>query len=204
MPSTTVGDLVFRNLNDLESFTRKKLNSQDFSGTDIFWKDLVLRHPNAKEKIGAGFKTLLREKNQWGNAYVTFIERIDGSIVDISVLKCAKAKDTSDKAKLLQAMRVAIVPSILRFKKTKPLDCEECGEVYRPEIHHVIPFKDLSETFLKKHLAPVAFDSCAFTFRPIFKKQDEDFKNKWIHYHDKHSKLQVLCKNCHIKKRQAP
>jgi hypothetical protein len=56
---------------------------------------MVLRHPDAADKIGAGVAAfIVRRKTRMGNTYPElFVERIDGTTIDVSWRKCEKGMD---------------------------------------------------------------------------------------------------------------
>ena len=66
-------------------------DEQDVEGNDFEdLRILIEKHPRSREKIGSGIKRIFRAKTKHG-ASCFWIERIDGTKVDFSYLKCIDA-----------------------------------------------------------------------------------------------------------------
>lgn len=49
---------------------------------------------------------------------------------------------------------------------------------------------------------PTNFADCDVYKLTIFKDKNEDFKNEWIEYHNKNCNLQILCRDCNLRKKK--
>lgn len=142
------------------------------------------------------------------------IRRIDGSEIDFSWVKCSKSDITSTKqdlvSDLISSMRYAIKDDMIKFKKShKKLRCKFCkneNESYENyHVDHDNPsFKTIKDNFLKitKLHKPTSFDDCNLSHIKIFKKQDKCFENEWVSYHNKHCNMQILCRDCNLRKKR--
>lgn len=80
---------------------------------------------------------------------------------------------------------------------------ESCNNFH---VDHDNPsFKNLRDNFLEVNFKeiPKTFIDCDLYKSKIFKKEDEDFKNKWINYHNNNCNLQILCKKCNLSKKRS-
>jgi hypothetical protein len=117
MSSLVIGSYSFKSKKDAEEFTRAQL--RDFHEQDKYWKDLVDRHPERDEKIGPGIKRMFVTQNPLNRSALQLnIERVDGTVVDISWRYCISAKGQSTHSRLLSAMRRSIVDQIHGFRAT--------------------------------------------------------------------------------------
>ena len=76
--------------------------------------------------------------------------------------------------------------------------CNSCGIVGSDFDcdHFGVEFKEISENFIEKNgvCSSFASDECFTCFA------NDEYKNKWINYHNGVAKLQLLCLGCHKNK----
>lgn len=176
--------------------------------------DLTLKDPWHSKKSICG---LYFKKNKYfgvsnyKNGITLICEDTTGLIESVSYNNALKYKYNVGKkyaidSELKRAMRDAISPDILKFAlshKDKIMMCGNCKKQITVENSHVdhdinhVSFKSLVEDFCKtKKKLPTDFDWNE-TGRE-FKKEDIEFKNEWINYHNKNSKLRMLCVKCNL------
>ena len=201
-----VGNITFKNKTLLEKSTREKLKSLigktiDSNHCDfIYLKDLLNRHRDPLNKIGAGIKAFRVTKdtlNKKGTAISVI--RIDNTEVDFSWVRCCTQRWKDESDFVIDAMRMATLQTRPYFKKR----CEKCKTHEGPfEAHHSdIPFRTIADNFLKQHpeILEAKLTNGAGTF---FHKDSNDIAQLWIDYHDTVVRWQYLCKICHNKEDQ--
>ena len=211
-----IGKLEFKTKKECEDYTRNIINTlgcckinkdhKNFS----FFNDLLKNHSEYNDKKGVGIKYFYIQPNALNKkCYATLIKRLDGSKIDFSWLYCCKFKTYTNNHDLIQAMRQAIRHDIIKYKKQSKLICNFCSVDDKPysnyHVDHDEPsFKTLTDNFLQstKKQIPSSFGGCETTHVTIFNDEDEDFENEWNTYHNKHCNLQILCKDCNLKKKK--
>ena len=136
------------------------------------------------------------------------IKRLDESIIDFSWVYCCQFKVRSSTTNLYTAMRQAIAPDMVKFKKDqKELICSLCNisnlEYSKFHVdHNDPPFRTIRDNYnsLPGTIIPLNFDDCPQTYLSIFREEDSSFKNDWIKYHNENCTLQILCRECNLKK----
>jgi hypothetical protein len=94
-----IGSMVFSTKAKAEAYYKGIFSSYS-DGQDVGSKDfeelckLIEKHPNSVGKVGNGIKRIFRGKTQHG-ASCFWIERMDGTKVDFSSLKCIDAAGES-------------------------------------------------------------------------------------------------------------
>lgn len=117
----SVNGITFPTQGALRNYLRDILSSYDHGETlsgehFAFVRDLIDRHPRAKEKIGCGIRSIFVQTNPIFRKQKQFwIERNDGSKTDFSFEKCLSARDRM--ADFKSACRTAIAPDVIQFKK---------------------------------------------------------------------------------------
>ena len=105
-------------------------------------------------------------------------------------------------------MRQAIAPDMVKLKKEQiGLKCSLCNistldySDYHVD-HNDPPFRTIRYNYssLNGLMIPSNFDSCPQTYLTIFREEDSLFKNNWIQYHNDNCTLQILCRECNLKK----
>ena len=107
----------------------------------------VKGYPNYEEKVKDLKDIKIRNNKKYKKQKEVFIEKEDGSIIDISILK--KCITSSESNNLNIAMRSAIENQIEEYRKGKELKCELCGSKSKQEVDHVNQlFVGLYEKFI--------------------------------------------------------
>ena len=208
-----IGDLSFKSKKDCENYTRTLIHSLGCCEIKkehpeyIFFKNLIQRHPNSDEKVGAGIDFFYIEPNPMMKKYYqTMIRRIDGTQIDFSWVQCCNERKRSTQELLTRAMRTAVKEDVIKFKQNqRPLICSVCkamGELYEDYHvdHHNPSFQTLKDTFLIKRESPVSFEDCKKYNLTLFKDEDKKFKNDWIDFHNENCNFQILCRGCNFSK----
>lgn len=168
--------------------------------THNFLSELIKRHPDFESKIGSGIDYFLISQNPVSRqkSYHLSFRRTDGSMDDISYNICITGKEVSNKVQTLNSMRNSIHSHIKQFKINAEQKCNKCGiiGVNFDCDHYGTEFKEISESFIKKYDVCSSFKSDGFF--TCF--DDDEYKDKWINYHNEKAKLQLLCVKCHISK----
>jgi hypothetical protein len=168
-----------------------------------FLCDLIKNHINYNEKIGCGIDLFIIKKN-FAGANELNIKRTDGSIESISWSSCSKFITNYDiKKDLSSAMREAIGLSCYNYKQNQEEKvCVFCGD--DDDIHtdhHNPSFIELQSRFLTNNNdVPKTFSKRVGTHKVCFEEKDWDFEKKWINYHDDNCNLQLLCRDCNLRK----
>ena len=212
-----IGDLEFKTKKECETYTRNIINNL---GCCIIKKDhiqfnfflnLLQNHPDYDFKKGVGVDYFYIQPNPLVKKYFqTMIKRLDGSEIDFSWVYCCQFKDRTTSYNLTVSMRRAISDDTINYKqKQSKLICKFCltedenYENYHVD-HHNPSFKTLKDNFLQltKKQIPSTFGDCKIYKLTVFKDEDEDFKNEWIEYHIKNCNLQILCRDCNLRKKK--
>ena len=100
---------------------------------------------------------------------------------------------------LTMAMRNAIRPQVVEFRRRQLLRCVMCGCGGKMDVDHVVPFKTLMGGYLseKDQVRPEAFNYTSSSWQ--FRDEDREWREGWEDYHAKRCKLRVLCVPCHVK-----
>lgn len=170
------------------------------STTHDFLMELIKRHPDYESKIGVGIDYFSIKDNPYSRNKCFHLEftRLDGSTDDISYNLCIKGKKVTQKQQTLNAMRHSIRNDIKHFKRNAEQKCNSCG-VVGTEFdcdHYGVEFKEISESFIDIYGVCNSFanDECFTCF------DDDEYKHKWIEYHNEKATLQLLCIICHKNK----
>ena len=212
----TINGIHFNTTEKAKSYTRNFLIGLEHSGprvitpTDKAWDflyALVLRHPNATEKIGTGIKHFLIKLNR--STHIAFyLKRIDDSIIDISWLYCIRRKKATHRDHLYAAMRAAIQYQLHRLKfdclKDTPSLCSHCGNRFVSRrgkgfhAHHQPPaFREIADAFIETHAPPTDFDDCPATHAAKFKHENIAYEIQWQAYHQQHANIIIVHPECH-------
>ena len=210
-----IGSQGFKTKKESEEYTRRIVNELKTSRITkedkyfSFFNDLIKNHPECDEKIGCGIDYFFIQPNVLNKkAYQTMIRRIDESIIDFSWVYCCQFKIRPSTTDLYTAMRQAIAPDMIKFKKEQiELQCSLCQvsdlnySDYHVD-HNEPPFRTIRDNFtsLPGSMIPLNFSSCPQTYASIFRDEDIEFKNNWIKYHNDSCSLQILCRDCNLKK----
>tara|TARA_B110000046_G_C12836754_1_gene331814 strand:+ start:142 stop:744 length:603 start_codon:yes stop_codon:yes gene_type:complete len=160
--------------------------------------ELFKKHPEYPYKLRDVVDIMVGKNTRNPKYYAFNIIRQDGSIEDISYIKCINPPN--DKHNLLSAMRKAIQPQINDFRHKSKKECEFCKKTNDISIDHIYMFKYLVRDFLAltdKMDIPNDFDDDTDHIA-IFKKKDIEFHNKWFTYHLNNATLRPLCTKCNL------
>ena len=106
--------------------------------------------------------------------------------------------------RLHAAMRHAIRPQILRWRRAQPRPwaCAGCGSLDKIQVDHATPpFERIRSAFLDGAAPPTQFAlSSRSSGIPTFRPQDRGFKKKWTEYHAEQATYQLLCGACNRSK----
>ena len=206
----------FSSLKKIKDYTRNKLK-EIYNNSDreivyiekndssfLFLYKILEKHKWKEEKIGCGIKRFYIKRNFLNKKGLEInLERIDGSKIDFSWIKCVTGKFTNIKQDLITAMREAINEQTRRFRSNNKLICQLCKCISGNfHVDHDSPsFKILSDNFLIKNPKhPKSFCEDKDIHWKKFLEEDEQFKQKWQEYHKKNATLQILCQQCNLRK----
>jgi len=215
--SLEIGGLVFANQNLAKNHVRSILKSIGDGGyidkTNPFFNfflDLVMRHPKHEEKIGKGVNRFL-VYSDWANenCFGFDIERIDLTKENISFNQCVTGHNKSEKNVVIGVFRHVINDDIVGFKNLnfKPgMQCPLCGCIlnkkFDAHVDHILPFKDILASFLKKEPnTPKVFDIDPSTKQKCFRMEDAFYAVNWIYYHRSLATYRILCSTCNVSRR---
>jgi len=206
-----VGDIGFPTKEACKVYVRAKINELRKDTIDkkhkdfVFFVNLLNIHQNGKEKIGCGIECFYVRKNDFGGGLQTWIKRTDGTREVFSWNKCCFKKKSNDED-LTKAMRNSVSDVVSDFKINNAHICKICGTASAKEYHtdHDNPsFQKLKKTFLENTTRdkPTEFDENPFrNYTTIFRREDADFENEWVNYHNTNCNLQILCSDCNLRK----
>jgi hypothetical protein len=212
-----IGKLEFKTKKECENYTRNVINNLGCCIINkdhpqfIFFDNLIKNHPEYDDKKGIGVDYFYIQSNPLVKKYYqTMIKRLDGSEIDFSWVYCCEFKKRTSVEDLLKSMREAIKEDTIKYKqKQNKLICNFCkreNELYENYHvdHHNPSFQTLKDNFLQltKKQIPSSFGDCKIYKLTIFKDEDKDFRNDWVDYHNKNCNLQILCRDCNLRKKK--
>ena len=206
-----LNDKKFISLKKFEEYVKNIIYDKIGLCSDIklqseYYDDLIeilKRHPEFEEKT-KNMKTLKIERDSCNKkAFKIIIINDDNTTDDISWRCAISGKGASTKHELMSAMRNSIVEQILDFKKNNDNVCDMCESRDVVHIDHIIHFDIIAENFinkmkLKSIKIPDKFDDDKNTHRRTFLANDNYFELKWKKYHQRKSKLRILCDKCNL------
>jgi hypothetical protein len=212
-----ITEFSFNSKKDLEEYTRKLINKLECPSSIkpnhpyfSFLIEIIKRHPDAEDKIGVGIDYLELRCHPIHNNPALYIHRVDDSEIDISWVKCCRARTDTARSLLSEAMRQAVAPFVISYKKScSPLSCQMCQannlDYKDYHVDHKSPkFQEIRDEFSQKInlLIPTTFSDDERTHQRIFKKEDSKFQDEWVSYHNQHATYQILCRlcNCSVKR----
>lgn len=121
---------------------------------DAFLRDLIERHPEAAQKIGAGISHFEVRRNEW-NGRTFWLVRVDGTATDFSYVSCLTPP--TPRTDFLKACRTAAVPSVIEaknriFDRVPSVNCPVSGEAITRETAHI------------DHAPPWTFKAISYAF----------------------------------------
>jgi hypothetical protein len=174
---------------------------------------LLQRHPHFDYyvKTYKQIRGFLLEENPMNRKtiHATFVAE-SGEHNAFSWNKCitptVKSIPEQNKERLISAMRNAISPDTMAFKRDAIPSCKFCGSTSNLHTDHSdVSFKKISTDFLLLCVSsnisvPNSFDCDPMTCIPVFRQSDGDFAKKWYDYHRSIAVYQILCASCNCKK----
>lgn len=213
-----IGDHIFKN-KDLARDAARSVMGQYHPGdvvTDKVHHDFLLNllalHPDARQKIGCGVKDFYIGDGMYGtNCF--WLMRLDGTMTDWSFLKCLSSKP-SNKQDVLNAMRLAVWPQIceyrdILFAETDDVFCPVTGEKIGKltcHIDHIVPFKNLVESFLTERGLAISDIKIAPSRDAKIgpRMSNNEHVALWLEYHRTNARLRALSPAANMQKRDGP
>ena len=185
----------------------ESLSNDDFE----FMSEVLEGHPEYKTKVGGGLKSMFVSTNPlYRNTRCFWLVRIDGSSTDFSFVECLTP--TLHKKKFFRALRTAIEPITMEFKKqffakrTEPYYCPYTGEELHEigsHVDHKAPntFQELVEKFIREYAIDVdciqiGGDVEDNTYQNTL--VDDGLRQKWIDFHNAHAELQIISRTANL------
>jgi hypothetical protein len=166
--------------------------------------EVVQRHPNYnnwknKNITGIRITRSIQKKSLQVEIRIMGVKTQKWRLVSWKACVSGRKTEYSDLAKLNSAMRYAIRRQITIYRNNNPIKkCAICKVGTKIEVDHDVnhkSFKVIRDEFLNTHPeVPTEFIYAKYNFR--FKKTDQNFKQKWQGYHNRHAKYRYLCENC--------
>lgn len=163
-----------------------------------FVGDVLERHPEREQKIGAGVASFQVQDN--GGTMGFWLTRIDGSRTDFSFLSCLSAPSAAQKARA--AFRREIRDQIVAFRAAafdwqSLVPCAVSGELVsigNAHVDHCPTFESLLRDFESLHL--LTLDDVAVEptrdGETDTRLADRDLAKRWADYHREHARLRIV------------
>lgn len=209
-----IGDVEFPTKKSALEYFKNILNSYDFDEEldSLDSKDvlaLLELHPNIKEKIGVGIKSVRIKRAKFNTKSFELI-RLDNSTTLLSYTKRINSPK-SDFTKFTQACREAIQDDLIivkqnyfdKYSKQGRVKCQETGKLLKWEqlnIDHRQPntFSIIVDRFVELN----NLDIRQIEYTPVIggpdKLADEILKEKFIQYHKEKANLRIVCKRSNL------
>jgi len=203
----TIGEREFSSKKDAQNECRRILYSLPTESiiTDRndhqFLNDLVMRHPDAVQKVGVGIlRYEIRSNPTFPSQRCLYLIRTDGTGTDFSFLKCITAP--TPRHLVLDAMRKEIAPQVVAvaraaFAGPAPATCALTGQVLDSLAHAHVDHHD--PTFLR--LATDFVDLAGgWDALPVHRGDgligvrlaNQDHCTAWSEYHARTARLRVV------------
>ncbi|KOP23412.1 hypothetical protein AMR41_26320 [Hapalosiphon sp. MRB220] len=217
MAKYILGKFEFKNWGEVQNLARKILSGgcREITGDEFdFAMDLFSYHVSADEKLKNGVKSIRVNVSEYDSHYCFWIKDDNDFEQDISYKRCIplskknpeKAKSSNLKNEIINAYRHCVVNDINRFKNNQDLICYRCKSKENIVVDHITPIVKLINDFeqennIKKFPALKRHKESLYTFK-FSTDNDEDriFVERWITYHQKKAKFQLLCNKCNLRK----
>lgn len=161
---------------------------------------LLERHPKSDEYL-KGVTDFKIHTNYYDSGFEC-IRLYDDKEIEksISWIKAIKAKDTSSKHKLSEAMRCSVRYQIYNHKLNNEMKCAFCKSEDNLHCDHIIHFEKIKQDFLKRHHTfPKHFSKLTDgSNQTCFLDSDLNFEEEWKRYHKDNAKLRMLCCKCNL------
>lgn len=180
---------------------------------DLYLREMVTVHPDAKEKYGCGidFFTVGKDK-MYGTTRCFYIHRKDGTSTDVSFPAAVKGKN--DRKDRLQALRHAVEGQVYEFKnsafsKGEAISCPVFGTALRRDkchVDHAPPntFMQLVNRWLKMKKMKLKDVSITPTMDNQFISEMTDSNQlvAWRQYHADNAQLRLLSPLANLSRKQ--
>jgi hypothetical protein len=199
----SIGKLSFKSKQESYEFTKKFIynlgpcvigkNHEHFG----FFMDLIEPAKYPPESIES-FEIL--KYPGCGKTLHLQVSTIDIKHKSISWVDCSRRllKIDSHKTMLISAMRRAIQTHIDQFRNDNPFICKLCEcSSENIQVDHIEPFDALYKLFILENTPPDTFAKNEYGMW-LFQEKDKEYSEKWITYHEKNAKFQMLCRECNI------
>ncbi len=194
----------------LNSATLKEpLTNSNFS----YAMALLLNHPNAKEKIGNGIKSIIVDTGKYKTNRCFHVIREDESKEDFSIGKCING-DHSEFHKFCIAARNTIEEDMLQFKikyfenegdENNNVKCQIGGNKISKDEAHIdhrepLTFSSIVHFFIQAK--NIDFSSISYITKGKYGNEFSDslLRNEFKEWHKKNAKLRVIAKDKNLEK----
>lgn len=215
-PKYEIAGLPFATRNALEDYIRSIVERYDDgslmdTNDQKFLEQLFNRHPDAESKKGSGIVSIEIKTNKsfYAKTRGFWINRVDGSTIDISWTKCIDGTRRSPRSDFEAAARCEIASQRQKFRDAffvgKPhVTCPLTGEtLIREKCHvdHVAPntFKCLTEQWLVANgLRPedIMTKDLPNGIDTLF--SDRALAENWKQFHEQRATLRVISKRANL------
>lgn len=204
--------ISFQSKTEATAFFRGMLNryrdGQELtSDDDAILFELLQRHPQAEEKIGAGVKLFYRDSSPNHPTSCFHIERIDGTTTDFSYPTCISATSSTLAQQFYEACRNAVSENLTRQKNALFKDaggkmrCSKTGAMItidEADYRHTIPkFREIVRDFIAENNITISSEivtssaDMQYTTRFV----DLKIKNLFVRYHTAKANLAMFKKH---------
>lgn len=168
---------------------------------DNFMRALLLRHPSAETKIGAGVSAIYVRKNPIYGDNAFWLVRTDGTETDFSYRECLRPRSEAEKVRA--ALRYSVRDQILDFRTEifagrEAILCPITGAVMTINdchIDHVEPdtFERLADMFISHEGGIAAFKLRDGSDNEIGRRlSDDNLEVRWRLFHQTHARLRAI------------
>ena len=184
----------------------------------IFISDLLNLHPEAKNKIGTGIKSIIIENEKRFNKTKHFsVIRLDNTIADFSFEKCLSSNLNEPQKLFNSCAREAVANQIILFKDNFFLENQDSKGNVSCQITKVLVNKENCHI---DHIPPNTFDKITSDFIKInnidvneikFAEEsngigrvfvDSNLKDNFADYHKQTAKLRVVLSTANLKQKK--
>lgn len=179
-----------------------ELNPED----DEILFELLQRHPNTDEKVGAGVKCFYRDPSPIHPSSCFHLERIDGTTTDFSYTSCISGNPPTLSQQFYEACRYAVSRGLID-KKVKlfkdaggTMLCGKTGTqltIHEAEYRHTTPsFREIVRDFISDYNISVSPTQLTHSsdMQYVTKFADSTIENLFIKYHATKAHLAVFKK----------
>ena len=193
----------------VSNFLKSYPHKQPLTDKELAWVfPLFQRHPRAMSKL---FNLNHVYVDQNGSCASFVLEYENGTVDDISYIKCFNSSENDKTLCVNAALRNAVRNDIHAFKeaafaKDAAQMCSFCSKPLDPgfetNVDHIStkrPFCGLVYDFLKlkkMNIENIEIDHVRFGNNSHQELKDKAFEEEWISYHKMNASLQLVCRIC--------